>query len=119
MDEHQIEIWEALCGLSGEEVARLFTNYHGNQLLSKDFKEYLQDEGWIEPDEDDETELPTQVMEYVTNISEDWYDLDEEERDNAINDYLSNEFEYCTNGFDYEVVGFRVYIKNIKWDKED
>jgi hypothetical protein len=31
--------------LDGEEVARLFTTYYGNQLLSEEFKEFLEDEG--------------------------------------------------------------------------
>ena len=47
MSELQREIWEALCKLDGEEVARLFTNYYGNQLLTADFKEYLEEEGWM------------------------------------------------------------------------
>ena len=47
MTKLQIKIWEILCELSGEEVARLFTNYYGNQLLSEDFKDFLEDEGVI------------------------------------------------------------------------
>lgn len=45
MTELQKKIWYRLCELDGEEVARLFTNYYGNQLLSEDFKEFLEDEG--------------------------------------------------------------------------
>lgn len=45
MDKIQKEIWNALCELTGEEVARLFTDYHGNQILDEDFKEFLEDEG--------------------------------------------------------------------------
>lgn len=44
MTELQKEIWYRLCELDGEEVARLFTNFYGNQLLSEDFKEFLEDE---------------------------------------------------------------------------
>lgn len=47
MAELQIEIWDKLCELDGETVARLFTNYYGNQLLSEDFKEFLEEEGVI------------------------------------------------------------------------
>ena len=47
MDKHQREIWDALCELSGEQVLNLFTDYHGLQLLSKDFKEFLEEEGVI------------------------------------------------------------------------
>ena len=45
MTELQKKIWYRLCELDGEEVARLFTNYYGNQLLSEDFKEWLEEEG--------------------------------------------------------------------------
>lgn len=47
MTELQKKIWYKLCELDGEEVARLFTNYYGNQLLSEDFKEFLEEEGVI------------------------------------------------------------------------
>lgn len=47
MDERQERIWDLLCELSGEDVARLFTNYYGNQLLSEDFEEFLADEGYM------------------------------------------------------------------------
>ncbi len=47
MTELQKKIWYRLCELDGEEVARLFTDYYGNQLLSADFKEFLEDEGVI------------------------------------------------------------------------
>ena len=45
MNKHQKEIWYALCNLGGEEVLNLLTDYHGLQLLSEDFKEFLEDEG--------------------------------------------------------------------------
>ena len=45
MTELQKEIWYRLCELDGEEVARLFTNLYGNQLLSEEFKEWLEEEG--------------------------------------------------------------------------
>lgn len=41
----QTEIYECLCKLSGEEVVNLMTDYHGLQLLNKEFKEFLEDEG--------------------------------------------------------------------------
>lgn len=47
MTELQKKIWYKLCELDGEEVARLFTNFYGNQLLSEEFKEFLEDEGVI------------------------------------------------------------------------
>lgn len=46
MTDIQIAIWETLVQLSGEDVARLFTNYYGNQLLTEEFKEFMEDEGY-------------------------------------------------------------------------
>lgn len=37
--------WDILCNLDGESVARLFTNFHGNQLLTREFAEFMIDEG--------------------------------------------------------------------------
>ena len=45
MTKTQREIWDKLCELDGEEVARLLTNYYGNQLLDEGFMEFLEDEG--------------------------------------------------------------------------
>jgi hypothetical protein len=45
MSELQKQIWNALCKLNGEEVARLFADYYGLQLLDEDFKEFIEEEG--------------------------------------------------------------------------
>lgn len=50
MTRQQMMMWDVLCGMSGEEVARAMTNYHGNGLLSSDFAEFLVDEGYCEPE---------------------------------------------------------------------
>jgi len=46
-------IWEALSDLSGEQVLRYLTGWHGWQLLDNDFYEYLIDEGVL-PEEDED-----------------------------------------------------------------
>ena len=53
MTDMQEMMWDVLCEMSGEDVARVFTNYYGNQLLSDDFYQFLVDEGYIE-NEDEE-----------------------------------------------------------------
>lgn len=60
MDRLQCALWDVLCNLSGEEVARAFTNFYGNQLLDVNFYEFMVDEGYMEdeigvlsPDADD------------------------------------------------------------------
>jgi len=45
MDYTQKKIWEALCKLDGETVARLFTDWLGNQVMDEEFYEFLEDEG--------------------------------------------------------------------------
>ena len=52
MDELQGRIWDFLCDMSGEEVARAFTNWYGNQLLDEEFAEFLSDEYRFEYKED-------------------------------------------------------------------
>ena len=42
MSELQIKIWDMLIRL--ETVARLFTNYYGNRLLTEEFLEFLDEE---------------------------------------------------------------------------
>ena len=47
LDEIQEMIWNALIKENGENVARLFTNFYGNQLLDEEFFEFLQQEDII------------------------------------------------------------------------
>ena len=47
LDEIQLKIWDALIKQDGETVARLFTNYYGNQLLDEDFLKFLKQEDII------------------------------------------------------------------------
>ena len=55
MDERQKEMYNVLTKLNGETVARLFTDWHGDQLLDDGFFGHLVDEGYIEePDVEEE-----------------------------------------------------------------
>lgn len=54
MTDMQEKMWDALCEMSGENVARVFTNYYGNQLLSEDFCQFLVDEGYMESEGEEE-----------------------------------------------------------------
>lgn len=42
MSDLQLKIRNALSQLDGETVARLFTDFYGNQLLDEDFHEFLE-----------------------------------------------------------------------------
>lgn len=54
LTEMQNQLWNALVELDGETVARLFTNYYGNQLLSDEFKDFLIDEGYMYFEDEEE-----------------------------------------------------------------
>jgi len=59
MNNNINKFWEAMenNSMTAEDVANLFTNYHGNQLLSDEFMEFVADEGYtIEGLEEDEEE---------------------------------------------------------------
>lgn len=62
MDELQKQIWDVLVNQDGDTVARAFTGYHGMQLLTEEFAEYLVEEGIAdiselsELDDDDDEE---------------------------------------------------------------
>jgi len=47
-DEMREALIEALDELTGEQVRQLFTDFHGCQLLTKDFARHCVDEGMIE-----------------------------------------------------------------------
>lgn len=49
-DEMMNTLIEALDELSGEQVRQLFTDFHGCQLLTKDFAQHCVDEGLIDAD---------------------------------------------------------------------
>lgn len=56
MSQMQCKMWDTLCEMSGEDVARAFTNYYGNQLLSEDFHKFMISEGYMEDDEEEDEE---------------------------------------------------------------
>ena len=65
----------------------------------------------------DEPNLPTELTVDGYDINGDWEELDEDEKLDAISDYLSDEYEYCHDGFEYEEdENHNVQISNIKWD---
>lgn len=53
MNDIREKMWGLFRELDGETVARLFTDYHGEQLLDDGFQEHLQEEGYLELDEDE------------------------------------------------------------------
>ena len=51
MTQIQRRIYAALTRLSGEEVARLLTDYHGTHLLNEGFGDFLVEEGVTDRDD--------------------------------------------------------------------
>lgn len=55
MNETQEQVWDILCGMSGEEVAQLWTNIYGNQVLDdEDVVDELELQGYRIRQDDDE-----------------------------------------------------------------
>lgn len=51
MTQIQRRVYEILTRLSGEKVAQLLMDYHGNQLLDEGFGDFLVDEGVADRDD--------------------------------------------------------------------
>ena len=47
---------DALKEIDGDRICELFMNFHGMQLFSEDFIDFLIDEGVMEPFEEDDDE---------------------------------------------------------------
>jgi hypothetical protein len=44
MTEEQERMYDMLCELTAEQAVDMFLNYHGTQLLSEGFREYLMED---------------------------------------------------------------------------
>ena len=66
-----------------------------------------------------ENELPTELFINCYDIDAEWYDLEEQEQEEAVSDYLSNAYGFCHKGFGYEAEGETIHITNIEWDEEE
>jgi hypothetical protein len=53
MTDIQEKMWDVLVEMSGEDVARAFANFFGNQLLNEDFHQFLVDEGYMESEDEE------------------------------------------------------------------
>ena len=67
----------------------------------------------------DATNLPTELYVNPTDIYDDWYEMDEDERGEAVSDYLSCAYEFCHYGFEYEETDGQIHITHIEWDEEE
>lgn len=64
-------------------------------------------------------ELPGEIFVDICAVNGEWYGLDEDEKTDAVSDYLADEYEYCIDGYNWEVVGIKIRIYNIIWDTTD
>lgn len=63
--------------------------------------------------------LPERVSVTTEIIDEKWDMLDDDEKCEAVSDFLSNRFGFCHYGFLYEEIDGVVYVTNIEWDEEE
>ena len=68
----------------------------------------------------DEPDLPNEFMVDCYTVDYDWEELDDDEKSDAISDYLTDEYEYCHNGFRFEQTDIRtIHVYDIQWDTEE
>ena len=60
--------------------------------------------------------LPKEIFIDYDKLDIDWEEPDEDEILDAISDYLSDEYGFCHDGFEYKDTGSCIHITNIKWD---
>lgn len=63
--------------------------------------------------------LPTEVYANPVCIDKEWDTMNEFEREDALSDFLSDEYGFCHNGFSYEEINGKIHITNIEWDEEE
>ena len=63
--------------------------------------------------------LPNELYVKPTDIDEEWDEMDDDEREEAMSDYLSDTYGFCHYGFNYEDDGEQIHITNIEWDEEE
>ena len=63
--------------------------------------------------------LPKKLYVNPYDIDAEWDDLEEQEQEEAISDYLSDTYGFCHYGFSYEYDGGQIHITNIEWDEEE
>lgn len=124
MTEKQEQMWEAIISAhpTAEEVMCFFSNYCGLQIFDDEMWEYLVRNEYLEEEEEEEDkpDLPNEFMIAGFAIDDNWYDLDEDEQNEAISNYLSDEYEYCHNGFRFEEAkNYLIHIYDIQWDMEE
>ena len=127
LTEEQFNIIEAQLemdypdGMSDEDVNDIFRfeeDYIAQMLGYDDWEEFMHKDD--DEEDDDEPDLPIELTVGCEEIYSYWDELDEDDKGDMISDYLSNEYNYCHEGFDYEELeNGDVHITNIKWDTEE
>ena len=70
MNDMQQEMFNALCKLSGEKVAQLFLDWLGLQVMDRDFREFLGNEGVMDELEDNDLDEDEDTEEETSDIEE-------------------------------------------------
>lgn len=63
--------------------------------------------------------LPKKLYVNPYDIDAEWYDLEEQEQEEAVSDYLSDTYGFCHYGFTYKETNGQIRITNIEWDEEE
>ncbi len=68
----------------------------------------------------DEPDLPSEFVVGCYNVDDNWDELDDDEKSDAISDYLSDEYGYCHEGFEFEETdNGDIHVYDIQWNTEE
>lgn len=62
--------------------------------------------------------LPTEVT-IAKNLFEGWSFMDDFEKEEVLNDYLSDNYGFCMSNYFYEETPTEILITEIHWDIDD
>ena len=67
----------------------------------------------------DDDMLPTEIFVDCYDIDTEWYELEEQEQEEVLSDYLSDTYGFCHYGFCYEESNGKIHITDIEWDEDE
>jgi len=80
----------------------------------KQLRQYMENYTWVIPVEET---LPEEVDMPIDSCLADAIE-DDDYVEECINNYLSDEYGYCVESYDYDIVDDHVHITDIRWDAD-
>lgn len=104
-------------GLSRKEIDKWLRNPDRDAEIEfyVDYDILFDVDEWEENNKED-IDLPSELTLSIYDFNYVDGETDIDELNDAIGDYLSDEYGYCHNGFQFDVEGDKIYVYGIEWD---